>query len=983
MRLLSLAVLLCVSAFARAEIIIAEGERFTPKDTKGWKLTHQQDSYGSHSYGGMWMTHGACLGAPAASVDSVATQSVTVPVAGKYRVWSKYQAPPYFNYLHKLDVLQNGKVVFSHVYGKKGTDRLWSFSGVSDELWWPWGVDHDCAEAPRTLVDLAAGEAELRLTTVENPKPAGDQFVDFVVLTTTAADTYEGFKPYACGSPFVMEALAATKLYLRFKNAADKPAQLSVSRGGHFQPQYGGATTKVPATTVAAGQWSAWENIGPFCRLVHDEGLTLTLGVGKPFAVQFARDAAGKDIVGDFTVNDGEWVVVPIEITWKKDARVRPSKELAAEVIAASKTWRKANGGKKPKEILFYGAFPGTEEWVTDLKDALGYNTLLPDKYEHIARDGLHAHAGDAASIKAFAAKLKDKDKFRVLSFGDEIGLGTINYKDPKNQAKFRDWLKTKGITKNDLGLEPNAAVLTESGNGRLVWYSNLFNEEERFAEYRALTELAKKEIGPHVLTGANYTPHHLALFYGPIFQWVDIFKHQGMSMFWAEDYIFSVPEVPQIISWQLAQVRCATKYHNTPIHYYIMPHAPGQEPGYLRRNMLLAAGNGAKHIDNFWVAPAERFTENYVSWSYRDTFKTLSEAIFDTAEAEKLLVGGKVRPAKVAVITGKATDFNESRLMVDKSKDYFAKDCKNAPDKLNQIICRKDQQMLYLALRQVSDAVDLITEDDIVDLDVLKQYEVVYFAGEWIDHRVVPKLDTWIKAGGYLYATAGCGHMNEFGEPEPAMLKLLGLKEIKTEKNVAIIRTLLELPLLPAIDYLAVGAAEIPAVGMKQTFVLDTARDNGRWSTGQVGSAVNRVGQGRVFAVGTLMGNTYMKSRTRPIPYARGGRHTLYNPSGFDPDLFMLTLDFRFQPKLFVLGKTGHDSVETSIIDSPNGTLVTLVNWSDKPQKDANFEIRVPFVPKQVRSVQSQKNLEFRYKDGIASFVMDLTDADYVLITK
>jgi len=63
------------------------------------------------------------------------------------------------------------------------------------------------------------------------------------------------------------------------------------------------------------------------------------------------------------------------------------------------------------------------------------------------------------------------------------------------------------------------------------------------------------------VLTGANYSPHHLALYYGPVFQWVDNFKHGGMSMHWAEDYIFSVPEAPssnpgsdlQVRSWDIS----------------------------------------------------------------------------------------------------------------------------------------------------------------------------------------------------------------------------------------------------------------------------------------------------------------------------------------------------------------------------------------------------------------------------------------------
>ncbi|MFM8723819.1 MAG: hypothetical protein ACKON9_01700, partial [Planctomycetaceae bacterium] len=118
---------------AGPDIVIAEGEKFRPLDDKGWKVTHQQDSYGSHTYGGVWMTHGGCLGAPAEREGSVASQVVSIPAAGRYRVWSKYQAPPYFNYLHKIEIIHNGKIVFSHAYGKSGTPRLWSFSGDSDE----------------------------------------------------------------------------------------------------------------------------------------------------------------------------------------------------------------------------------------------------------------------------------------------------------------------------------------------------------------------------------------------------------------------------------------------------------------------------------------------------------------------------------------------------------------------------------------------------------------------------------------------------------------------------------------------------------------------------------------------------------------------------------------------------------------------------------------------------------------------------------
>ena len=76
----------------------------------------------------------------------------------------------------------------------------------------------------------------------------------------------------------------------------------------------------------------------------------------------------------------------------------------------------------------------------------------------------------------------------------------------------------------------------------------------------------------------------------------MDLFKFGAMKAYWAEDYIFSVPESPQIISWMFATMHCGAKYNHQPLHPYIMPHAPGQTPENLRRNQRIrrqpATGN-------------------------------------------------------------------------------------------------------------------------------------------------------------------------------------------------------------------------------------------------------------------------------------------------------------------------------------------------------------------------------------------------------
>ncbi|MCX5662059.1 MAG: hypothetical protein NTW19_20460 [Planctomycetota bacterium] len=976
--------------------IVAEGEAFKPLDDKGWKPTHQDDSYASHTYGGMWSTHGGLLGAPASAVGSVATQSVVVTAAGDYRVWSKYQAPPYFNYLHQVDVVQNGKTVFTHVYGKRGTPRLWSFGARSTELWWYWGSDHDTAESPdEARAKLEVGNAEIRITAVANPAPAGDRFVDFILLTTNPADAPTRGTP---ATLFAIDALQAAHLYIRFQNSTAEPAEIAWLRKGHYQPGgYAGGKGKLPGAPVPPGQWSPWVDIGPNLRLLHNEGVWLTLPDATVVPVQFARDAEGKELVGDMKVVNGEAVNVPIDITWNKAARVMPSRDLAAQVVALCKKWRTVNGGKKPAEIAYFGSFLGGQDWLMALKDALGYNTGLPDPYTHLEVDGYHQHAKTPAGIEGLAQNMDDKSRARMntISFGDEITIGRIDFADPAMQTAFTAWLKEHGITEADLGLPIDKALLTDhDANPHVGWYANLFSDEQRFAHFREMTQLARKLFGPQVQTGANYSPHGQPQYYGALNQWVDIFRHNGMTMYWAEDYIFSVPQVPQMISWMFATMHCATKYNHQLIHFYVMPHAPGQTPENLRRSMVFAVGSGAAHIDSFWVGPQELWTENFVSWGYNDIFRVLHESIFDSGEVEKISRHGVRRVGRVGVVLSRATAFNEARVKVDAAKDPFVALCANAmtprkakdgtelPPITAQILCRLEQQMLFLALKHAGHNPELITEDDIMD-GCLKNFDAVYFAGEWADHRAVAKLDAWVNEGGVLFADAGCGARNQFDEADERMAQLLGLKASPASKDHYVIRPLLELPLAKPIDTLTLAGEAIPAIAMKQVLTPAGAKVLGTWSDGSPAATVNAHGKGKAFAVGTLAGVSYMKTALKVIPYARGGRHTVYNPVDFAPaatKLARLGIDAASVPRDVVCS---NPLVEPVVIDSPAGTLVTLVNWTNAPIKGLTVTVKMPAAPKAAKSVQRQQDLPVKFAEGAATFSVDLDEADYVVLTR
>lgn len=989
------------TATNEAALIVAEGEFFRVQDKKGWQVVHQDDSYGSHSYGGMWTMNGGLLGAPCESEGSVATRKINVTQAGEYRVWSKYQSPPYFNYQHRVEVLQGGKVVYSYDYGAVKNERFYSFAGAYKapqikQQWWFWGVDHDAAEAPKAkFAKLAAGPAEIRLTTLKNAAPAGDRFVDTVILTTEPSDTYMGYKPYNTGSPFAREAIKNSQVWMRFKNNSGVPAQLAAQCAGHMQPDYGGKSGKFPATPVAAGQWSEWFNIASICKLVHEEGVSLSLPAGATYDLEVAREPAGREPVGAVKVASGDVLILPIDVAWNLDAKIKTSKQNGEEISALAKTkWRRSNGGKKPALLAYYGAFAsraGQESWVNAFKDALGYNTVLPAPYVHLQRDGYHQHTHTVGEIERYVKTLTDEQKrnYRILSFGDEIGISPINYADPKYVEPFRAWLKKKGLTKDDLGVDVSQAVPSaDPAQPRIRWYSNILSEEIRFGEFADMTKLAEKLLNKDVLTGANYSPHGGVMYYGPIFQWIDIFKFRGMSAYWTEDYIFSVTEPPQMIGWMLATARSAVKYHNLPIHFYVMPHAPGQTAENLRRGMVYAIGAGATQIDSFWVAPPENYTENSVAWAYPENFKAIAESIYDSGEIEQLAVGGKYRSSRIAIVLSKATDFNERALKVDPKDDPFASQCEKDFGQFQQTLYRKDCHGIYLSLRNAQYGVDLITEDDINDgvqgKDILGNYDVIYFAGEWVEDHAAKKLDAWVKNGGVLYACAGLGRLNQFNQPELGLLKLLGLKSVTIQKNAVNVRPLLELPLLKPIDTITLEGTKIPAFAMKQVLTPDDAKVIGTWSDGKPAVTVREYGKGRAIAVGTLPGHGYIRSAAKVTPWARGGRRMVYSLMTGDPAKNkLIALGVNARPDLQKDVVASVPGVEGLLIDNAKGTLVTLINWNVEPVKGVTVQVRVPFKPASARTVEGQKSIEVAYADGVATFTTDLTQADYIALWK
>jgi hypothetical protein len=108
-----------------------------------------------------------------------------------------------------------------------------------------------------------------------------------------------------------------------------------------------------------------------------------------------------------------------------------------------------------------------------------------------------------------------------------------------------------------------------------------------------------------------------------------------------------------------------------------------------------------------------------------------------------------------------------------------------------------------------------------------------------------------------------------------------------------------------------------------------------------------------------------------------------LYNPTGFQADaekLARLAVDARKPAQAVTTNVPG---VEAFAIDGPEGTLITLLNWTNSPLKGVEVAVRAPARPSGVRSVQRQAKLESKWANGQATFTVDIDDADYILMPR
>lgn len=496
--------------------------RFGPgKDWQVGRWGH--DLFQNMIFGGAWASRLRTAMTDNSDSSAEATAEITVSASGKYKVWVKYECPPFFNYPFGIKIQpaepKDAPAVFYKTYGLRESPKHFCFTKklTRGDAYWAWGIDHDAAEGYEA--ELKAGRYLVTLHKAANVEPSGMRSIDAILITS---DLSELSAPRYPRYPLLDELRRANHVYFRFRNPRNATAPIRVhwNHWNHrypdfYSPQYrelvkfyddnglaveGGNNGDWP-NAIAPGEATPWYDLGPTMNVESTspydirglvEGAKPT-DPSAPIAVDIALEPNPRRIVKSFELEKDEAslaiLVQPDLASRDGVAHTKKIGDIYREVTRVLNRERRV--GPLPKKLRLFGG-TGAISWppsegdlptLMEFREALGLNTIpantepknVPaifdwaDKHGGVVERSLsYHHTQEPQHIIEWVKDGGVEKQFYYVSYGDEIGLPAIDVKDDATVQAFREFVKARGETPQSLGVsswdqvKPLATLSTE-----------------------------------------------------------------------------------------------------------------------------------------------------------------------------------------------------------------------------------------------------------------------------------------------------------------------------------------------------------------------------------------------------------------------------------------------------------------------------------------------------------------------------------------
>ena len=968
--------------------IVLEAEEFKLV-RPGWQRKTYGENFYVSTFAVTFLSRRGFLAARPDAQDAVAEIKFTVPQEGRYFVLVRYEAAYRFHTQFRVEIEQAGQVILRRVYGSANNLRLWPFRrGLQKDVNWPWGANEQIVwEGLDVRVPLKPGLATLRLVATGQPEPATWRHVDCVLLTTDEEEIKRQ-RARAYYLPLDGMLTQAGDVWARVENHSVGALQVTFPHCIAHSPYWVHVRRwKAKQVMLSPGEASEWTEVGslldsfnqsvwiPRFRAINGpRDYTLHLAVkdasGKLHYVFSHRgDQEALRLCVGAAMRYAPLVTYPERalpqlldyLDYRAQQVGLPSQRPRRVPIYAHATFEPLAGNPSYNRLvrrwleLFPLATPGTDRAGTR-EHPLGY---------------IDVRGIPTPRLEEYCRRLQKQgvaDRIRVVSLGDEIGLARP--REGQDEA-FRKFLQGLGVKPQDV--VPGAKSWDQvkytpppdrEKEPRRFYYAQRYAHHFGIQALKQRTDILRRFL-PRAGIGANYSPHQDVPYLGRVHKWIKVFRQEGMTLPWSEDYCWQVPIVsPQLNSLGLDMFRASLRGKRfRDIKYYVLPHWPGNHPLAWRRLFYASLGHGMTIVNLFEFRPlALAYTENYVN--HPETYFQVLKATRELARFEDIIATGRVAPGNVGLWFSEVAD-----IWSDDRPPFAA-----------------EKRSLYVALRQLHLPVEVVTEEEAVQ-GRLAPYRVIYVTATHISRQGAEALLQWVRGGGRLFLYPGAATRDEFNQPLDLLYKVTQTKvpPLELEDSVPIHFVKQDLAFAPPVAEVQVGegsdrrrfavfGAKAPLEPGPQVELVY------RFADGKAALCRAGVGRGEIYYCGFLPALAAVRPSQKRVPPTRGGE--LDGPSHSTPTQWQEdALEVLYLPAAHLTRPVVATprQIETCLIDSPNGTALILIGW-DSWARHARIVLRRR-VPLQRIETASGTPLEIRHhKDGALELRLKVDFADAVI---
>ncbi|MBM4031347.1 MAG: hypothetical protein FJ291_06120, partial [Planctomycetes bacterium] len=857
----------CLSASALAADkplrLFAEAEDF--KVASGdWKVMPYPENYYAATFAICFLSRMACLSAPAqvpAGKEAIATQEVTLPYAGDFQVFARYEQPYNFSAEFTVEIEQAGKAVYRQTFGRLEDPKIWALNQhkrVPMERY-GWGGTDNIVWQVKDSARLMAGPATLRLIAGPQLETVGgasvprvmaaERHVDVLCLTNDS----EGLKAQEKTNYLEMDGWLVQDgdLFVRFRNPKDGLGPcipiVQPFPGGQHSPYWVHVRDWPMTQVLNSGQLvseTKYLLAGPRSAALKPDLLAPVLDPAKFKSIPDSEylqpgERSAWVPMGQAldALNNSQWHPV----AKYKDAKV---KELDLELEFAIPTRRGrldpirtvrvkgTPGGYSPATFEIPGNVTANQTIRTQV-EALQW---LKKEIARFPRRGSVAKRFPIYGIMAFSGAMNQEGEIGRLATEIALALGhntltplcsawTERLGVPKQRAAIAaHWypsnLEAFKKTVEDSDKKGNLSHIRIVSYGDEIHIPPAQGNDEKFNAWLAARRVdlggkvsfdtAKERENPFFYYAQLWAIEEGIAHYAEATRWLE--ERTGKAILTGANYSPHANYLVTDLQWVRPFKMRAMTMPWSEDYICQIPEFSTQVVGYL----TAAFRCGAKYHRLPIMMYVMPHWPNSIPRDFRLSFYTT------IAHGTKLVNYFCASP----LATGATENYISTdglhiwRAVHDATHDAgtfedYILDGTVRPAKVALLLSSVDEiltgdtnfkgavhnaerKAIYLALRHAQVPVDFITEDDVTD-GLAKDYSVIYLTQQHLHTKAIKALTAWAQAGGTLVALCGGGFTNEFSGSNPDAEALYGAKSTAIQKDPAMPQILAKQDLAPS----------------------------------------------------------------------------------------------------------------------------------------------------------------------------------------